>query len=393
MPGKVWLITAKNMSKNNKAYRKFYNGIGTRVAVIISYSYSMSKFMDFLVESKYIKSKDDFDKLARMPPKKVTEMLQEYVFDCNNRVKGVSSRSYLSAPELFFDMNDVLWNRRIVKKSIKRDDCVPGGAKAATNDDALELIESCINKLESALLHFFLSTGTRPGGISDPVLKKKHLKKMDDDCFAIRVYDESKEGYWAFLTPEASKALNDYFNWRSFNGEQITDESALFVPLRGKGKFVTDFSARDTVYKIIRRSNMKRVKTGNRYDKAVIYMFRKRFNGILKMDENSINSNLAEKLMAHNSKEIKLDTRYLDPPIEKLFAEFRKAIPELTVNPKERQALKIKEQQEEIAELQQTKQTVTELEIKYRQRDETMKAMQDELERQKIFIESMKSKN
>ena len=38
----------------------------------------------------------------------------------------------------------------------------------------------------------------------------------------------------------------------------------------------------DVVSKLIKRAGIKRVKIGNRYDKAVIYMFRKRFNGKLK---------------------------------------------------------------------------------------------------------------
>ena len=356
MPGKVWLKTAEALSDNHKAYRKFYNGCGTRKSVIISYSYGMSNFMKFLTDQKYIDDEHDFDKLLKFEPKDVTEALQDYVFFCNKKVKGVSTRSYLSGPELFFDMNDMLWNRRIVKKSIHRDDTVPGGAKAATDDDVFDLIDSCNNRQESALLHFLFSTGIRPGAIEDPVLRIKHLIKMPDGCYAIRVYDESKEGYWSFLTPEAATALDNYHNWRKLNGEEITLESSLFRPTRKKNQLhLKDSTARDIIYKIIKRAGIKRVKTGNRYDKAVIYMFRKRFNGKLKMDDNNINSNIAEKLMAHNSKEIKLDTNYLDVPIEKLFGEFKKAIFDLTVSKEERQKLEIQKNQEEITALQEEK--------------------------------------
>jgi len=127
MPGGIWLENASKLSDNYKSYRKFYNGIGKRKAVIISYSYGMSKFMKFLADSKYIKNENDFDILIQMNSKKVTEILQDYVFWCNGKVKSVSTRSYLSGPELFFDMNDVIWNRRIVKKSIHTDDRPPGG--------------------------------------------------------------------------------------------------------------------------------------------------------------------------------------------------------------------------------------------------------------------------
>ncbi len=362
MPGRVWLQTASELSDKHRSYRKFYNGCGTRESVIISYSYGMDKFMKFLEENKYIKSQCDFDKLVKLDSKEITELLQDYVFYCNKKVKGVSVRSYLNGPHLFFDMNDAMWNDRIVKKSIHRDDTVPGGAKAATDNDVFDLIDVCNNRLESALLHFLFSTGIRPGAIDDPILKIKHLIKMPDGCYAIKVYDESKEGYWAFLTPEAATALDNYINWRKTNGEQITPESALFRPTRKKKKLYLESStARDIVYKIIRRSGIKRIKTGNRYDKAVIYMFRKRFNGKLKMDDNNINSNIAEKLMAHNSKEIKLDTNYLDVPLERLYKEFQKAIFELTVSREERQKIEIQQKNQEIKELEAKEQTIDKL--------------------------------
>ncbi len=379
MPGQVWLQTASDLSDKHRSYRKFYNGIGTRDSVIINYSYNMNRFMEFLVKMKYIKNPYDFEKLAVFEPKQVTEILQDYVFYCNKKVKGVSVRSYLSGPELFFDMNDVIWNRRIVKKSIHRDDTVPGGAKAATDDDVFDLIDSCNNRLESALLHFLFSTGIRPGAITDPVLQVKHLVKMPDGCYAIKVYDESKEGYWAFLTPEASKSLDNYMNWRRMNGEDITSESALFRPTRKKKQLHLKAStARDIVYKIIKRSGIKRIKTGNRYDKAVIYMFRKRFNGKLKMDENNINSNIAEKLMAHNSKEIKLDTNYLDVPLERLFEEFKKAILELTVSKEEKQKIEIKKKEDKITELEKKQDVI-----------DDQQTQLDEMKKKQIEFEKM----
>ena len=68
--------------------------------------------------------------------------------------------------------------------------------------------------------------------------------------------------------------------------------------------------------------------------KQTDHAFRKRFNLILKLN-NSINYNIAEKLMGH-SVNIPLDNSYLpisDPRVkEKMFTEFKKAIPELIVD-------------------------------------------------------------
>jgi len=90
--------------------------------------------------------------------------------------------------------------------------------------------------------------------------------------------------------------------------------------------------------------------TGYRFDKAQNYMFRKRFNTILKLN-NDVNSNIAEKLMAHKRE---LDGTYLQPTQEECYREFVKAIPELTVSSQERQKIEIEMKQETIDTLEAT---------------------------------------
>jgi len=84
---------------------------------------------------------------------------------------------------------------------------------------------------------------------------------------------------------------------------------------------------------------VERVKVGCRFDKALLYGFRKRFNTILKLD-NDINSNIAEKLMAHKNG---LDGTYLKPTKEQCFAEFVKAIPALTLDKSDMLQMKLDE--------------------------------------------------
>lgn len=383
MPGKLWLQTASTLADKSTPYRKFYNGIGTREAVIIGYSYSMDRFMKFLVKFGEIKHEKDFEKLAKFTTKKITNILQEYVFDCNKRVKGISTRSYLNAPTLFFDMNDKIWNTRIVKKSIHRDDTIAGGSTPASDEDVKRILNATVYLNEKALLHFLFSTGIRPGAIADPVLRVKHLIKMEN-CYAIRVYDESKEGYWSFLTPEATQILDDYLELRKQNGEIIDGESVLFnTRFNTKTGYMKSDTARDIVSKLIKRSGIKRIKTGNRYDKAVIYMFRKRFNGILKLSDNQINSSIAEKLMAHNSKEIKLDSNYLEPTRDQCFKEFKKAILELTINSEERQKIQIEKKE---LESQEKDKKIKELETE-KEKSQSLEERIDQLELEKEAIQ------
>src|SRR5207249_10318745 len=144
-----------------------------------------------------------------------------------------------------------------------------------------------------ALIHFMAPTGIRPGAITDPVLRRKHLLEMPDNCYAIKVYDNSKEGYYAFLTPEASKSLNRYFNTRKLNGETLIDESPLFINegedrkssvSKFQDRHLTLNNLKGIMSKLMKTSCIVRTKidskVGVRYDKAMNYGFRKRFNTI-----------------------------------------------------------------------------------------------------------------
>ena len=86
------------------------------------------------------------------------------------------------------------------------------------------------------------------------------------------------------------------------------------------------------MWDLLIKAGIERIKKGKRYDKAAIYGFRKRFNTILKLN-NDVNSNIAEKLMAHKRG---LDGTYLQPTKEECFTEFVKAIPFLTISDDER---------------------------------------------------------
>ena len=115
------------------------------------------------------------------------------------------------------------------------------------------------------MIHFLACTGIRPGAIADPVIRLKHLFDMPYGCKAIRIYDGSKSCYWAFLTPEATKALDDYIKSRKFNGEEITPESILFVNIN-KSKTSYEHLSYDSVREILvnlfKAAGIERTKKG-----------------------------------------------------------------------------------------------------------------------------------
>jgi len=356
---KKWLAYAEELAQNNRFYRRFYNAMKTDSTRSL-YAYSMKRFMDFLVRNNKIQNDTEYDELVGFDSDKITDLLEDFVFELNNRVKPKAVTTMLAAPELFFEMNRKIWHKKLVRKSIRKDDVESGGKIPITDEELQSVIDSAIHPRDKALIHFLASTGSRPAGITDPILRMKHLTYMPNPsnpnqeqhwCYAVRIYDESKEGYWSFLTPEATAALDRYFGWRKhIRKEEFDDETPIFANFskQAKNEFLGMFGIRQTVSKLLRKASVKRVKKGTRYDKAQNYMFRKRFNGKLKM-ENSVNSNIAEKLMAHKRG---LDGTYLQPTRDECYREFVKAIPQLTVDPTQRLKLENEKKQEKIDQLE-----------------------------------------
>jgi len=268
-------------------------------------------------------------------------------------------------------MNKKLFYKKILHKLLPSNDRPISGNVAYTNDDILTMLSNTFKPRTKAIIHLLASTGIRPGAFDDTPLQMKHLEKIED-CYSLKVYDESKEGYFAFLTPEAVDVLNQYFESRKLNGEKLTPESYIFHTYNTKTK-LNDYLSGDGVSGILKRLIKKagivrvRINTKN-YDKAVNYGFRKRFNTILKLN-NDVNSNIAEKLMAHKNG---LDSRYLTPTREECFKEFKKAIADLTINPAKRQAKELELQQEKITNLNEKEDEVRWLHLEVRELKESM---------------------
>jgi len=117
---------------------------------------------------------------------------------------------------------------------------------------------------------------------------------------------------------------------------------------------LTETACIGIMYRLATKANTRRQKQSKyRYNIQGAHGFRKRFNTILKSN-NEINSNLAERMMGH-SQTIRLDNSYLDPSIDRLFEEYLKAIPELSIDDSIRLRLKTQIQEKRITELESSK--------------------------------------
>jgi len=165
------------------------------------YVYSLDEFMRFAIVQEY-------DDLVNLDQEKLQKTLENWILHLSKKgLKAGTIRGKLSPIELFLDMNRVGYHKRIIRKMIPSDDYVSGGAKPFTTEEIQRILSVTTKLRTKALVLFLVSTGARPAALDDPVLRLKHIEKMSLGCKSVKIYDGSREGYFAFLTPEASTAL------------------------------------------------------------------------------------------------------------------------------------------------------------------------------------------
>lgn len=346
------LVWRTKMSNEHDCFRKFIRSLNEESSKE-SYGYKFQKFMRFAVEKNWTDDKENFEALLEYDSEKITDLLEVYV-DFMEARGDRNVGTDLASPELFFQNNRKLWHRELVRGGIKKDKGTPGGELPIEDSELQAVYFGTEDLRKKCIISMLSSLGIRPGALIDPVLRFKHLIPIED-CYAVKIYDNSRSGYWGFLIPEARNDLENYKEERIRDGEKITLESPLLATLpsrwNAKRDFMTDENLKGILENLI-KGKVKRVKTGNRYDKAIVTMYRKRFNTKLKLN-NDVNSNVAELVMAH--KLPGAQNTYTKPTMEQCFKEVKKAISELTIDPTKRQRLEINQVNKENQQLKEEK--------------------------------------
>lgn len=280
----------------------------------------------------------EHDALVTLKDSALQVMLEDYLFHLKKTVSPNSIPPKFASIELFFAMNDKVLNFKKIKKMFP-EKIKKSGFEAWTTIDIQKMLLVCNTKRQRAIILFLSSTGVRLGVLPD--LRIKHIKTKEENCKKVIVYEGAKEEYVTFLTPEAAQALDEYLDERRVDGEIISDSSYVFRKRyqvgSGKSHNMSNNSLADIISRIIRNSDVTREKNGKRFNVQINHGFRKRYSTVLKLISD-VNQNIAEKLLGHKNG---LDGVYFVPTEEELFREFKKAIPELTVDSSSRLEIRL----------------------------------------------------
>ena len=282
-----------------------------------NYTSNLNRFLKF--------AKMDHCQILSAPRPKLQRILEDYVMDLKRSANPNSIPSMFRGIKHFCVMNQIDLNWAILYKMFPPRQKAPS-LRAYTAKEIKNLLSCAKSPRNKAIIHFLASTGARIGVFEHDLLVG-HTRIMPNGCMAVLLYAGHVEEYWAFLTPQASRALKRYHDHRRKNGEIFCESTPVFVASDNTSRQLGWSGARSVIYRTISKSSITRHKQGSRYNVQADHGFRKRFNTILKLD-NSMNYNVAEKLMGHKNG---LDGVYLTPTIDELFAEFKKVIHKIEI--------------------------------------------------------------
>jgi integrase len=129
--------------------------------------------------------------------------------------------------------------------------------------------------------------------------------------------------YFTFITSEARKALQEYLKERTRIGEQITPESPLISDSNHQGKFSTLENFERVWYRLLRRAGL--AKKSRRWYQLHVHTLRKYFRS----NCVGVDPSYRESWMGHKAGY--LDESYFRAEEDKHVAEYRKAIPHLSI--------------------------------------------------------------
>ena len=248
------------------------------------------------------------------------------------RGKGYSAiHNYAAAVLAFYKINDMVLNISKINKFIPLQSRVRKD-RAYTHEEISKILEFADERMRVVIL-LMVSAGIRRGAL--PYLR---LRDLDDNNRKLTVYENEKEEYFTFITPECKKAVDSYLDMRARYGEKLDKNSFL---IREHFNKRDQFRARSpkqmtlgmlkwTIVQLIKRSG---VRTGEVKES---HGFRKFFT--TQLINLKINPEIREMLLGHK---IGLASCYYRPTEEEMYQEYIKAVNNLTINEENRLRLKV----------------------------------------------------
>ncbi len=290
------------------------------------------KYSSYLKKYMEITSLDTTSLLSEKDARIVERQIIGFINQMKDEGKNWGAiHNYVTTILAFYKINDIILNTAKITKfmpeqrKVKKD-------RSYTHEEISKMLEISDERTRVIIL-LLASTGIRIGAI--PILK---IGNLDMNNNKITVYENAKEEYLTFMTPECKQAIDSYLDMRSRYGEKINDDSFLVreqFDIRnkfaiGRCRAISRETLQWKLKDIARRSNVRSKQV------PIAHGFRK--FATTQLINSKVNPEIREMLLGHK---IGLASAYYRPTEQEMLDEYMKAVNLLTINEENRLKIKV----------------------------------------------------
>jgi len=323
---RTWIQKYRSIAKINEAIAGPRRMGSERT--VEDYVKAVKKFMEFLGES------DPEMALRKMRKRKIKAEIKvdKFIDEALRTYAHGTVSNYMFGIRKWFELNGIKidWSKiePPTSAAIREKD------RAPTKDDIKLLLNHASSARDRAIILVLATSGLRIGTlltlrIGDvsfdyPDVARVRVEKEQGRKFASNRRGIEGRVFFAWLTPEAKNALTQYLKERENAGEKLSIDSPLIGDAYYRGRFVTIEDYEKVWARLLRRAGL--AQKSNKWFILHIHTLRKFFRS----NCVGVDQSYREMWMGHKGKY--LDESYFRAEEQMHLAEYRKAIPYLTIH-------------------------------------------------------------
>jgi integrase len=359
-------LSQAQITLSGQSYLNFVNALRSPITRS-HYERALKRYMIFCNVSSP-------DQLLNRDTKIIQASIIDWITFLRNPPSSLSHASltfFRSAIITFFEMNNItnLNSKRIGRYQGEKQRQFTD--RAYTREEIHKLVDMSDERMK-VIITLFASCGLRPGAI--PSLVLRNLQYLEDyKLHKITIYEGHEKQYFTFCTPECTKFITNYLDYRMRSGERLTDNSPLIrqqfdrndilqvknpkpLKLRGINQLLDILLYKSGLHELVHRTEGSKDK---RKDTARANGFRKFV--ITQMAESGVDFEIRESLVGHS---LGLSAHYLRHSEQKVISEWLKCVDALTINEENRLKRKVETLQIRADKIEQLAQTIENVKAK-----------------------------
>jgi integrase len=207
---------------SGKSYRNFIEAVHSPFTRH-NYKNSLSLYMRH-------RKVESCDQLLQEDPKVIEGQLIDYIIHMREELKIVSAtiNTRIAPIRKFYDTNDIELRWKKIKSYVGRNKSKRNKKdRPYTRLEIQKMLEKADQRGRVTIL-LMASTGMRVGAI--PLLKIRNLERIEKySLYKVTVYENEDEEYITFCTPECSKEIESYLEYRQRIGEYPLKEDSPLI--------------------------------------------------------------------------------------------------------------------------------------------------------------------